>query len=118
MSPEVVYARIDELRDERNWSDYELAKRSKLDVSTLYKGRNNSVPDVNTLEQLCEAFGISLGEFFMFTGKVRKDHLITDKEYVLIETNRQLKGGLQKRAKEYMDDLLRLQIDGLIKSEE
>ena len=57
--------RIIELCQERNYSYYELAKRSGIPYSTLntllLKGANPSLP---TLHRLCEGLGITLQQFF------------------------------------------------------
>lgn len=59
--------RIKELCKERNFSYYELAKRSHIPYSTLNTMilKNNS-PTLPTLQKLCEGFGISLVQFFDF----------------------------------------------------
>ena len=57
--------RLRELMNSRGWSEYRLAKESKLSMSTisniLHRG---SIPSIPTLETLCNTFGISLGQFF------------------------------------------------------
>ena len=57
--------RIKELCRERDYSYYELAKRSGIPYSTLNTMilKNNS-PTLPTLSKLCEGFGISLLQFF------------------------------------------------------
>ncbi len=60
-----LIARIRELLDERGWSKYQLAKEAKLSQSTILsmmKRGNN--PTVYTLERCCDAFGITIAEFF------------------------------------------------------
>lgn len=58
-------ARIIDLCQQRNYSYYELAKRSGIPYSTLntilLKGSN---PSLHTLQRLCEGLGISLQQFF------------------------------------------------------
>ena len=57
--------RIRQLMDERQWTEYRLAKESGLSQSTvanLYK--RNTVPSVTTLEAICKGFGITLAQFF------------------------------------------------------
>lgn len=50
---------------ERKWSIYELAKRTDLTYSTLNSSINrNAAPKIDTLERICEAFGITLAQFF------------------------------------------------------
>ena len=60
-----VLERIKQLSRERNYSNYELAKRSGIPYSTLntllLKGAQPSLP---TLKRLCSGLGISLQQFF------------------------------------------------------
>ena len=57
--------RIDELMEERGWSDYRLSAESGLSSSTIANiHRRNTVPSIPTLEAICKAFGISLSQFF------------------------------------------------------
>ena len=57
--------RIKQLRDERKWSNYRLAKEANLSQTTL---RNlfsrNTLPSIPTLEAICDGFGITLSQFF------------------------------------------------------
>ena len=57
--------RIKELLNERGWTMYQLAQKSGIPQSTLSNLfiRNNA-PTIQTLEKICEAFGITLAEFF------------------------------------------------------
>lgn len=60
-----VLKRIDDLIKERNWSDYRLAVESGLSSSTIANlRRRNTVPSIPTLEAICNAFGITLSQFF------------------------------------------------------
>lgn len=60
-----VLKRIDDLIKERNWSDYRLAMESGLSSSTIANlRRRNTVPSIPTLEAICNAFGITLSQFF------------------------------------------------------
>ncbi len=66
-----VLKHIDELMAQRGWNLNQLAKISNVPQSTLsglYQ-RNNS-PTIPTLEKLCEAFGITMSEFFAPDGKL------------------------------------------------
>lgn len=60
-----VLTRIKDLCRQRNYSYYELAKRSGIPYSTLntlmLKGTQPSLP---TLRRLCQGLGISLQQFF------------------------------------------------------
>ncbi len=57
--------RIKELMDERDWSEYRLAKESGLSQSTISNlFRRNTAPTIPTLEAICNGFGITLAQFF------------------------------------------------------
>ena len=57
--------RIRELMEERNWTDYRLAKVANLSHSTVTNMFNrNNAPTLPTLEAVCRAFGITLAQFF------------------------------------------------------
>ena len=60
-----VIARIVELMEAKGWTKYRLAKKSGISQSTIANiFRRNSVPDVSTIEMLCDGFEISLAQFF------------------------------------------------------
>ena len=60
-----VLERIKQLRDERGWSNYRLAKEAKFSENTLNNlFRRNNVPTIPTLEAICAGFGITLSQFF------------------------------------------------------
>lgn len=60
-----VIAKIDSLMQERNWTDYRLAQESCLASSTIANlRRRHTVPSIATLESICNAFGITLSQFF------------------------------------------------------
>jgi len=56
---------IKELMDERGWTSYQLAKQSGLSHSTIANiFKRNNAPTIPTLEAVCQAFGITLSQFF------------------------------------------------------
>ena len=60
-----VLEKIKKLQEERGWSTYKLAYEAGLTQSTLSNMfARGTCPTVDTLEKICEAFGISLSEFF------------------------------------------------------
>ena len=64
-----VIERIDLLMEERGWSDYRLSLESGLSSSTIANiHRRNTVPSITTLEAICDAFGITLSQFFAGDG--------------------------------------------------
>jgi len=57
--------RIKELAKARGWSEYRLAKETKLAASTISNiYHRDTIPSVATIEIICDAFGISLSQFF------------------------------------------------------
>ena len=61
-----INKKICDMCDERGWSLYELAERTEMPYSTLSSSINrNTPPKIENLERVCDAFGISLSQFFM-----------------------------------------------------
>ena len=63
---EAVVARFREILEQRNMRPNELAYRSGVTPSTVYSmldGRRREVT-INLIKKLCDAFEITLGEFF------------------------------------------------------
>ena len=57
-------------RQERGWTEYQLAERSGLPQSTISSWhRKNMVPTVPSLEKVCAAFGITLSQLFAADGE-------------------------------------------------
>ena len=57
--------RIKQLMDQRQWTLYELARRSGLAQTTLANmWRRNNEPSIPSLRLICNAFGITLAQFF------------------------------------------------------
>lgn len=60
-----VLERITELREQKNWTEYQLAEHSGLTQSTISSWyRKDILPTLPSLERICEAFGISISQFF------------------------------------------------------
>lgn len=60
-----ILNRIKQLRDERGWSNYRLAKEAQISEGSLNNlFRLNNQPTIPTLEAICVGFGISLSQFF------------------------------------------------------
>ena len=52
-------------REDRGWTEYQLAERSGLPQSTISSWyRKNMIPTVPSLEKICTAFGITLSQLF------------------------------------------------------
>ncbi len=60
-----ILATITKCREERGWTEYQLAERSGLPQSTISSWyRKNLIPTVPSLEKLCAAFNITLSQLF------------------------------------------------------
>ena len=61
-----INKKIEELRFQRGWSMYELAQEAGITQSTLSSMiKRGNPPKIDTLYCICEAFGITLAQFFM-----------------------------------------------------
>lgn len=60
-----VVRKINRMRIERGWSVYKLAELSGLSEKTIYNWeKRSSIPTIQALEGICDAFGITLSQFF------------------------------------------------------
>lgn len=60
-----VLERITYYRKQKNWTEYQLAENSGLTQSTISSWyRKNMYPTIPSLEKICNAFGITLSQFF------------------------------------------------------
>lgn len=61
-----INRKIEKLRFERGWSMYELAQEAGITQSTLASMiKRGNPPKIDTLSCICEAFGVTLAQFFM-----------------------------------------------------
>ncbi|MDY6023674.1 MAG: helix-turn-helix transcriptional regulator [Candidatus Borkfalkiaceae bacterium] len=80
--------RIKQLQDERNWSNYRLCDEAQIPYATLsnmYSRKTN--PTYTTLIALCEAFDMSLSQFF---NEDETAFILSDDEKNLITQYRKL----------------------------
>ena len=60
-----ILKKIKKLKEERGWSNYRLSIESGITVSTITNMfSRNTLPSITTLTALCEAFNISVAQFF------------------------------------------------------
>ena len=60
-----VHAKLKQLMKNRGWSEYRLSKECGLSESTLANiFKRGTMPSISTLETICDAFGITLSQFF------------------------------------------------------
>ena len=61
-----INKKINDLRFQRGWSLYELAQEMGITQSTLTSiMKRGNAPKIETLQRICDAFGITLAQFFM-----------------------------------------------------
>lgn len=83
-----VAGKIDRMRIENNYSMRELAKKSGVSISTMVDIINQKkIPNIYTLNSICNALNVSLSEFFNFDDKVIS---LRAKENILISIYREL----------------------------
>lgn len=59
-----IVNKIEQMRLERGWSVYKLAKLSGLSDKCIYNWKaRRSVPTIQGLEGICDAFGITISQF-------------------------------------------------------
>lgn len=60
-----VLKKINKMRLDRDWSIYRLSLESGIPQSTLTNMFNReTLPSITTLQLICDAFGVTLSEFF------------------------------------------------------
>ncbi len=70
-----VLRKINKMRLDRDWSVYRLSLESGISQSTLTNMFNReTLPSITTLECICNAFGITMSEFF----KEKNDENVDD----------------------------------------
>lgn len=80
-----ILQKITKLRTERHWTEYQLAERSGLTQSTISSWyRKNMLPSISSLEKICDAFGITVSQFFL-EERENSIVLLNDRQLRLIE---------------------------------
>ncbi len=89
-----VLGRVKQLMEQRGWSVYRLGKESGIAQSTLsHVFRKDSEPTISTLETICKAFGMTMGEFFAegeFVPLTEEQRSLLDKWALLTAEQKQL----------------------------
>lgn len=63
-----VVKRINELLGQKGWSNYQLSKQTNISTNTIYGwNKSGAVPSLSNLMKICEALGITVGQFFCGT---------------------------------------------------
>ena len=83
-----INKKIIDLCNERGWSIYELSLQSGITQSTLNSMlHRGNPPKIENLQCICEAFGITLAQFFITD---EQTEILTKKEKELISSFRKL----------------------------
>lgn len=83
-----INKKIEKLRFQRGWSTYELAQEAGITQSTLTSMvKRGNPPKIDTLQSICEAFGITLAQFFIEDEQME---VLTKNEKELIDLVRRL----------------------------
>lgn len=100
-----ILRKITELRLEKNWTEYELAERSELTQSTISSWyRKKLVPSIPSLEHICNAFGITLSQFFL-EDECFSEQISQEQVEILKRWNRLTKAQ-QKKLAVFLDSVL------------
>ena len=60
-----ILSTITKYREERGWTEYQLAEHSGLPQSTISSWyRKKMIPTVPSLQKICQAYGITLSQLF------------------------------------------------------
>lgn len=105
-----VLLRIDELCSQFQWNHYRLAKVSGLPLASINSMfARNTLPTIPTLEKICNAFHISLMEFFNYDQEPKVPHITSD-ELELIRRYKELTRSEKKLLLAYMDGLQKVDV--------
>ena len=84
-----VLERITSMRETRHWTEYQLAEKSGLTQSTISSWyRKNMYPSIPSLIKICDAFDISLSQFFL--DEDNNTVLLSDKQLNLLTASSKL----------------------------
>ncbi len=78
-----ILERILQLRGERDWTEYRLSVEADIAQTTISSWFQKNVnPSVASLEKICNAYGITLSQFFAFDNNIVD---LTDKQRLLLD---------------------------------
>ena len=77
------------MRKNKNWTEYQLAEQSGLTQSTISSWyRKQMLPTIPSLIKICDAFGITLSQFFC--DNVDQPVHLTDRQMALLTASSKL----------------------------
>ena len=87
MTVEEFKSRVYNLADERGWSRYRLAQEMGVSESTVKKiYERDTMPRFDTIIKICDAFGITLGDFFINDVSIIKEGKLSKNDAIILET--------------------------------
>ena len=98
-----VLNRIVELREQRGWTEYQLAEYSNLTQSTISSWyRKKRLPTIPSLQKICDAFDITLSQFFLEDDEEQTVSITESQKELMKELTR-----LSKYQKLYLAEFLK-----------
>ncbi|MBQ3115889.1 MAG: helix-turn-helix transcriptional regulator [Clostridia bacterium] len=83
-----VLKKIEQLKEQKGWSIYKLSIEAGLTTSTLTNMfTRKTLPSITTLSAICDAFGITLAQFF---AEDNNGEILSGEEKELIQSFRRL----------------------------
>ena len=80
--------KIRRLQGERGWTDYKLAQEAQISTNTLSSlFLRNSPPKLDTLQCICNAFSLTLAQFFLEDEKIE---VLSETEKEMLQAFRKL----------------------------
>ena len=99
-----ILGKITQMRLEKGWTEYELAERSELTQSTISSWyRKNLIPSIPSLEHICNAFGITLSQFFLDNDCFSEK--ITQEQMAILNRWSKLTKDQQKKLADFLDSV-------------
>lgn len=97
-----VLDKIRKLQWERGWNDYKLAQAADISQSSLASlFSRQTPPKLDMLQRICEAFGITLAQFFLEDEKIE---VLSEAEKQMLSSFRKLPPEKQKALIEFLSD--------------
>ena len=100
-----IIKRIEELCEQKHMSRYRLAQKSGIaqsSISTLLNRK--SVPTIQTLEKICDGFGITLSQFFAEDERILD---LTQEQQELLRDWNSMDSQQQELVKAYIRGIIR-----------
>ena len=97
-----ILSKIKVLQGERGWTDYKLAQKANISSATLSSIFNReSLPKLETMQCICNAFGLTLSQFFLEDEKVE---ILSETEKEMLKCFRKLSPKQQRALIEVFRD--------------